>query len=278
MIKETKIIKNGRVLSHNQKENPKITQKFWYVWFKSASNDKKNTEDPKILFQTCSTSKETAEEQKTKLEESGVFKNHELGIVSVDAEISNFHYRKSVTKKDLTSLSTININKFVVADTETTGFSKWDQVIDLAAVKVVDDEIVDKFQCYILPTCKLKEDSIKIHGLTMEFLKKNGVTAKEAFSNFKAFIKDAGPFVGHNISFDKRMIESHSSRVKVPIEVEIAFDTYKIAEKLLFFPDYKLASIIDILGLRKDLKSHSALDDVIGTFKVAKIIKEVYKA
>jgi len=275
---ELNAIKKGRILQHNQKEQPKIAQKFWYVWYRQVSLTKKNTQELKILFQTGSTIKESAIEQKDKLEKSGLFKNHELGIVSVDAEISNFHYRKEIAKKDHSALKAMDLDKFIVADTETTGFARWDQVIDLAAVRVVDYEIVDQFQCYILPTCKLRPDSIKIHGLTMDFLKERGVPAKEAFKKFKEFIKDSGPFVGHNIAFDKRMIESHSKKCKIPIEVEIGFDTHRIAERLLYLPDYKLANIVDMYRLRNDLKAHSALDDVIGTFRVAKIMREVYKS
>lgn len=275
---ELNAIRQGRILAHNQKEQPKIKQKFWYVWYRQAVINKKNKEEPRILFQTGSTTRESAEEQKAKLQDSGLFKNYELGIVSVDTEISNFHYRKQVAKKDIPILKAMDLDKFIVADTETTGFARWDQVIDLAAVKVVNYEIVDKFQCYIVPTCKLKPDSIKVHGLTMEFLQKNGISAKEAFTKFRNFIKDGGPFVGHNIAFDKRMIEGHSRKVKVPIDVEIGFDTHKITERLLHLPDYKLANIVDIFGLREDLKAHSALDDVIGTYRVAKIMKEVYQS
>lgn len=274
---ELTAIQKGRILIHNQKEHPKIKQKFWYVWYRKIVINKKNKEEPKILFQTGSITKESAIEQKDKLWKSGLFKDCELGIVSVDAEISNFQYRKEISKKDVSIFKSMNLNKFIVADTETTGFAKWDQIIDLAAVAVEDYQIVNTFQRYIIPTCKLKPDSIKVHGLTKDFLEKSGMPARQVFQEFRDFIKDSGPFVGHNIAFDKRMIESHSRKVKVPIDVEIGFDTHKITEKLLHLPDYKLANIIDLFDLRKDLKSHSALDDVIATFRVAKIMREVYK-
>ncbi len=275
--KEASAIRKGRILKHNQKESPKISQKFWYVWYRQGISTRSNKEEPRILFQTCCTTKESAEEQKAKLKDSGLFRDCELGILSFDADIRNFHYRKEITSKDKAGLKVLELRNFIVADTETTGFAKWDQVIDLAAVKVVDNKIVDKFQRYIIPTCKLKPDSIKVHGLTLEFLQKNGIPAKQAFSEFKTFIKNGGPFVGHNIAFDKRMIESHSNKVRVPIIVDIGFDTQKIAEKLLHLPDYKLANIVDLFDLRGELQAHSALDDVIGTFKVADIMREVYK-
>jgi len=270
--KEEIAIKKGRIFKHNQKEHFKIKQKFWYVWYRSN-----NKEDPRILFQTGATTEESAKEQKDKLKESGIFSGYEVGIVSLNAEISDFHYLKDVNKNDYNFIKSIDLKNFIVIDTETTGFASWDQVIDLAAVKVVDYEIVDRFQCFIIPTCKLKPDSIKVHGLTKEFLDKNGIPSTQAYSKFKSFIENGGPFVGHNISFDKRMIESNSRKSRVPIDIDIAFDTQRITEKLIHLPDYKLSNIINLLGLRGDLQSHSALDDVIGTFKLAKSMYEVYK-
>lgn len=45
---------------------------------------------------------------------------------------------------------------YVVIDIETTGLDpKWDRIIEIAAVKVVDGEIIDKFESLVNPNCKI---------------------------------------------------------------------------------------------------------------------------
>lgn len=275
MIKEDSGFSQGKIIKHSLRDNPKLQHKLWFVSYKEKFN-KENDCVPRILFNTCSISRDTALEQKKKLDEAKIFDGYELNIVSIDANLGNFTYHKNIKDEDREKIDKLKIKNYFIVDTETTGFTNYDEVIDLAAVRVENGKIVDKFQRFIIPTKKISEDSIKIHGLTKDFLEKNGVTAKTAFREFKDFMECGYPVVGHNIVFDKRMIENHSKKAGVPLVIEVAFDTQRVAEKMIVLPDYKLANIVDYFDFRENLKSHSALDDVLGTFKFAIKLQEIY--
>ena len=60
---------------------------------------------------------------------------------------------------------------YVVFDVETTGLSnQYDQIIELAAVKVKDGEIIDKFERFSNPHEKLSETIINLTHITDDML------------------------------------------------------------------------------------------------------------
>lgn len=109
--------------------------------------------------------------------------------------------------------------KIVVFDTETTGLPKyknssiyktddWPYIIQLSYIiyDMVSNtmEIVDDY-VDIPEHVKIPEESFKIHGITNEMCRK-GISIQEALSKFVTYIKDCDIIIGHNVSFDKRMI------------------------------------------------------------------------
>jgi len=275
--KEQSGIKSGRILIHSQ--DAKSERDIYYVWYRTKHKGKiKDKEQPRILAGTSSFSKEGAEEQKIRLIKSGIFKEYEFGVLCVKSRMDDFIFLKEIQEGDLEKIRPLGLKNYIVVDTETTGFQYSDEVIDLAAVKVIDNRVVGSFQKFIIPTKKINYYSQKVHGLTKEFLLKNGIPAHEAFKEFKSFIQDSkGPlqFVGHNVQFDKTKIEDHSKRVRVPINIPIAFDTQKMAEILIETPNYKLETLVDYFDFRNELKAHSALDDSIGTQRIASRLREI---
>ena len=73
------------------------------------------------------------------------------------------------------------------------------------------------------------------------------------------------------------MLQQHSARVGVPIKAEVLYDTSTISKKMLDMPNHKLEDILDRFSLRNELKSHGALDDVIGTQRFAHKMYKLYK-
>lgn len=120
--------------------------------------------------------------------------------------------------------------KVLIFDTETTGLPeennvsiletfRWPFIVQLSFIyydstknKVlkVFDEIIKLSDNKIIPF-----DSTKIHGITNEIMNKKGIEIKQALKSFMEVLKDCDVVVGHNISFDKRMIMVECIRNKI---------------------------------------------------------------
>jgi len=77
-----------------------------------------------------------------------------------------------------------NGNQVCVIDTETTGLSKKDEIVEIAAMKITDGKPNGTYHSYIIPTIPVPPVVVKIHGLDNEFLKKNGNQAVQALGGF----------------------------------------------------------------------------------------------
>lgn len=185
--------------------------------------------------------------------------------------------RKPKFSEDEIMWNNLCTKDFIVLDAETTGIKNTDEVIEVAAIKVENYKIVDQYQAYIIPTIKIPQESINVHGITNEFIRENGRDGRVVFQELEHFIGDLG-CVGHNVSFDKKKIEYHSKKIiGYSVKINIIFDTLQISRRLMQMPDHKLENIINRLNLREGLRSHSALDDVVATARYAALLKEIYR-
>ncbi len=92
-------------------------------------------------------------------------------------------------------------DEFVVFDVETTGLSAvYNTIIELAAVKIKDGEIVDRFESFADPHEPLSNTIIELTGITDDMVK-GQPEVDEVLRNFKEFVGDA-ILVAHNASFD----------------------------------------------------------------------------
>ncbi|WP_026867606.1 PolC-type DNA polymerase III [Jeotgalicoccus marinus] len=100
----------------------------------------------------------------------------------------------------------LDTHDFVVFDVETTGLSsKYDQIIELAGVKVRNGEVVDKFERFANPGEKLTELIKELTGITDDMLV-GAPDISEVITDFKEWVGDA-IFVAHNASFDMGFID-----------------------------------------------------------------------
>lgn len=111
----------------------------------------------------------------------------------------------------------------LVFDTETTGLPNWQEpsddpnqphIVDIAC-SLFDDEAreVERFDAIINPGIEIPEEVAKIHGITTEIAKRDGVDPIDAFAVFRDMAAKASLIVGHNVSFDMRMARILSARV-----------------------------------------------------------------
>lgn len=112
---------------------------------------------------------------------------------------------------------------FLIFDTETTGLPLWDQPSDdPAQPHIVDLAIslfdrtgleIDRFDAIVNPGVPIPPDVAAIHGITTEIAQERGIAPVDAFDRFRLMLPQAEIIVGHNVSFDIRMMRILAARV-----------------------------------------------------------------
>ncbi len=149
---------------------------------------------------------------------------------------------------------------FVVVDTETTGGrAASDRIIEIAAVRVENGKIVDRFQRLVNPGCTIPRRISWLTGITtsMVFDQPSCADVLPAFLTFLG----GGVFVAHNLAFDLRFVNGEQARAGMPALSNETLCTLRLARRLL--PGLRskgLASLVDFFGIRMK-RHHRALDD-----------------
>ena len=123
------------------------------------------------------------------------------------------------------------INEYVVLDLEMTGLSaKTDHIIEIGAVKIKNNTIVDTMECLVNPRCKIPTRVTELTGITDDMVRL-GRDKDEAILELLEFI-DGYILVGQNINFDYSFLKQWAVNHKRPLEA-MACDTLKLARVLL---------------------------------------------
>lgn len=154
---------------------------------------------------------------------------------------------------------------YYVLDTETTGFSpKKDEMIEVAAIKVVDGRIADSFETFINPGRHIPKRITDLTGISDSDVC-DAPDCDTVAVELDRFLSEPYPVVGHNIAFDLRFIQAAFERVGLDYDFE-QMDTCKLARQAFpYFLDYKLNTLIEGLNLANHEQMHRAMDDVIVT-------------
>lgn len=163
------------------------------------------------------------------------------------------------------------INEYVVLDLEMTGLSaKTDQIIEIGAVKIKDNQVIDTMECLVNPNCKIPSRVVELTGITDEMVM-SGVDKDEAISALLDFI-DGQILVGQNINFDYSFLKQWAVNHKRPLEAK-ACDTLKLA-RVLLPPEQpkKLESLCQYFGIER-AREHRALDDALETWQIFEKLK-----
>jgi len=134
--------------------------------------------------------------------------------------------------------------KIIVFDTETTGLpeknvsiydhNKWPYIIQLSYIfydisnniSIIKDDYIN-----IRDNVEISESSYEKHGITRELLNNKGVNIRTAIHDFNRFLNIADIVVGHNISFDKRMIFVECIRNRIDQKFTRYEDNNKISKQ-----------------------------------------------
>ncbi|ABR30900.1 DNA polymerase III PolC [Thermosipho melanesiensis] len=150
---------------------------------------------------------------------------------------------------------------YTVFDLETTGTNaKFDEIIEIGAVKYRDGKVINTFSSFVKPTKSISEFTQKLTGITDEMVK-DAKSIEEVFPEFLKFI-DGTVLVAHNADFDYGFIREVNRRLYNK-ELDFAYlDTLKLSKVLLRgkVKSFGLGKLVEYFKLGP-FKHHRAFED-----------------
>jgi len=151
---------------------------------------------------------------------------------------------------------------YVIFDVETTGMKAEEghAIVELAAQRVHDRQVVDVFDTIVNPGKKIDKEAEAVHGISNELVKKDGKALIEVIPAFVLFANGA-TLVAHNIGFDLSFINKHLKDLKLPTLTNPIVDTLQLAREKVVVGSYSLAYLARHFNIPQP-KAHRALVDV----------------
>ncbi len=133
----------------------------------------------------------------------------------------------------------------VVFDTETTGLSPLSHVVELGAVKLKGDRMVDTMVSLVKPPIPIPPKVVRIHGID-DATVKHAPPFKVVARRFREFVRGC-IMVAHNAPFDLKVLSINFQRRGIPLLDNPVLDTRKISRR--HFPevaDHSLSYLIHV--------------------------------
>ncbi|MBS4209790.1 ATP-dependent DNA helicase DinG [Bacillus sp. FJAT-50079] len=163
---------------------------------------------------------------------------------------------------------------FVVVDLETTGnsFEKGDRIIQISAVAVENNKIVDQYTSFINPGISIPPFIEELTGIN-DHMVENAPTFSEIAHQVKAFLADS-IFVAHNVLFDLSFLQGELRSAGFLTSVDEAIDTVELTKIIMpDLPSYKLADLSEQFEFVHD-HPHRADSDALATAELLRLLIE----
>lgn len=155
-------------------------------------------------------------------------------------------------------------NEYVVFDLETTGLdSSCDSIIEIAAIRVSNDRIIEEFQTLVNPNAPIDDFIMHLTGISNEMVS-DAPLIESVLPAFLRFIGD-DIVIGHNANFDVNFIYDACVRLGLPPIRNDFVDTLRLSR--LLCPEeehHRLSDLVNRYGLAPGT-AHRAMADVIHT-------------
>lgn len=159
----------------------------------------------------------------------------------------------------------IQTTPFIVVDVETTGLTpKLDKIIEIAAVKVLNGQIVDEWNTLVNPDIFLSQETTNITGITTDMVQV-APRFNEVMDAYLQFMGGDSVFVAHNVDFDHAFINEHLLRYNADPMPHPYMCTFKLAKQV--HPNlarYNLGFLAESFGVGLP-QAHRALHDARAT-------------
>ncbi len=157
---------------------------------------------------------------------------------------------------------------YTVFDTETTGLNtQTDEIISIAAVRIVDNKLLskEKFEELVNPGIRIPWEAEKIHGINCSMVK-DKPTIKKVLHSFYNFAEDT-VLLAHNAGFDMKLLQVKEKDTKVKFDNPV-LDTMILASAV--YPAHQrhdLKSIAQLAGV--EIKGrHTASGDALAAAEI----------
>ncbi|MBA4277642.1 3'-5' exonuclease [Flavobacterium sp.] len=172
--------------------------------------------------------------------------------------ILSYVWDTSDASSDEDLLGDINTTRFVVLDTETTGFDyENDRILCIGAIVLQNNtiSIQDSFEVYIVQE-HYNKATAQIHGILKDFVL-DRPNELEALKQFQTYLGDS-IIIAHHTAFDVTMINKALERNGLPVLKNRTLDTAKLYKKTL------------IVSNLLEVKENYTLDDLADKFDISK--------
>jgi DNA polymerase III subunit epsilon len=161
---------------------------------------------------------------------------------------------------------------YAILDIEATGGKVGEEsIIEIAIYKFDGEEIVDQFISLVNPEKKIEPFVQKLTNISEKMVK----TAPKFHEIAKRIVEitEGCILVGHNVTFDYRMLNQEFNRLGYTYEKDW-IDTFEYAEKLIpNMPSYSLGKLCDSLGIVVTDR-HRASGDARATLALFKMLMD----
>lgn len=154
--------------------------------------------------------------------------------------------------------------EFCIVDIEANG-SKIEkhQIIEIAAVKIKNGEIIDRYESLVY-TKEINPIISDLTGIKAEDTK-DAPTLKTVMMEFKLFLGDA-TFVAHDVKFDYNFTSLNMQKIGLEPLLNRSLCTLAFSERTLVSFKYSVAYLEKTFHLNPNATHHRAMSDVLTTY------------
>lgn len=163
---------------------------------------------------------------------------------------------------------------YVVFDIETTGLDpKFDEIIEISGVKVVNDEIIDTFSSLVKPENLISPFITELTHITNEMVK-DADKIEVVLPKFMEFIGD-NILIGHNVNFDINFVYDTLEKINYSKKLSNNFiDTMRLGRYLLKnLNHHRLMDLANYYNISYE-GAHRSLTDAKITYQVYLKLKD----
>lgn len=167
-------------------------------------------------------------------------------------------------------------DNFVIVDLETTGLSPQNsEIIEIGAIKVVDNKVVDAMDVFVRPSRPLSPFTTRLTGITNEMVDE-GLSINQALRVFEEF-SGGMRLMAHNAKFDMGFLDTYMRKNLGKGAPTNTLDTLALSRAIVKdVPNYKLGTLANYFNIDYS-GAHRSLRDCEITLEVYNNIRRIYE-
>lgn len=178
--------------------------------------------------------------------------------------------KRNNQKRRIYNMPAKGLESYVVFDVETTGLNPVkDQIVQMGALKVKNNLVVDEFECFVKITGKMPQAASKINGITDSILRKEGIPLKVAVEKLYDFV-EGEPVLAYNARFDADFLDAASKTYNVQFTQRFICLLRYARNKWPNLSSYKLIEVCKVLGVAEQ-QEHRALSDCYLAYQMLQV-------